>query len=108
MLLTTVDKAPFLASFPKAPTNGTWISAVQNAGNLTDTRTFACPAIAGTALSFAVDCDEAIAAGDPDPTAHYSLTFSSVTNPKDPAITFHINVPQGLGPVSERFTFKSA
>jgi len=104
-LVTSVDKAPFLAQFPPAPTGGAWATVVQDKANLPDTRTFVCPAAKGNSIRFVVSCDERIAAGDPDPTAHYTLTFTSITNPLNPPAVFNIGVPQGLGPIPSSYTF---
>jgi len=103
--VTNVDKAPLLALFPSNPVGGTWSSAAQDVIHLTDTRTFVCSSTPGSTISFNMSCDEQIAAGDPDPTAHYRISISSLTNIADPPVTSSVNVPQGLGPVPRTFTF---
>jgi hypothetical protein len=104
-LVTSVDKAPLLALFPSNPVGGTWSSAVQDMIHLTDTRIFVCPSTSGGSLSFNMSCDEQIAPGDPDPTAHYRISISSLTNIADPVVISKVNVPQGVGPVARTFTF---
>jgi hypothetical protein len=52
-----------------------------------------------------MSCDEQIAAGDPDPTAHYRISISSLTNAANPVAISNVNVPQGLGPIARTFTF---
>ncbi len=105
LLVTTVNKAPLLAQFPVNPVGGTWASATQDLIHLTDTRTFICPATPGNSITFAVDFNEAIAAGDPTPVVLYSQTFSSLTNPHDPVVTIPIAVPKGAGPIATQYTF---
>jgi hypothetical protein len=103
--VTCVDKAPLLALFPSDPLGGAWVSAVQDQVHLTDTRIFFCPSAAGKSLSFNMSCDEQIAAGDPNPTAHYRISISSLTNIADRIVVLTINVPQGSGPVARTFMF---
>lgn len=100
---TTVDKPPCIVAFQDPPIGGIWenIKPVPPC----DQRQFTASRTQGAAFSFDVECDEQIADGDPDPVAHYTLTFKSITNPADPAAQKHINVPQGAGPVGEFFTF---
>jgi hypothetical protein len=78
-LVTTVNKAPLLALFPQNPIGGIWNSAVQDMIHLTDTRIFVCPTTNGSSLFFNMSCDEQIAPGDPDPTAHYRIAAPSTT-----------------------------
>ena len=82
---------------------GVWSSETQTI--LTDTRTFLCPAGSGNSIYFNMSCDEQIAAGDPDPVAHYRVRIVSLTNMADPPVVTNINVPEGTGPVSRTFTF---
>ena|ERR1700683_4703021 len=104
-VVTTVNKAPLLALFPSNPVGGIWSSVVRDMINLTDTRSFVCPSTSGNAISFNMSCDEQIAAGDPDPTARYRISVSSLTNLANPVVISNVNVPQGLGPVPRTFTF---
>jgi hypothetical protein len=104
-IVTTVDKAPLLALFPVTPVGGPWSSVVRDMAHLTDTRIFVCPAIPGNSIYFNMSCDEQIAAGDPDPTAHYRISISSLTNAANPVAISNVNVPQGLGPIARTFTF---
>jgi len=105
MLVTTVNKAPLIVQFPFSPVGGTWASAMQDLVHLIDTRTFYCPSSTGNSITFAVAFDEAIADGDPDPVALYSLTFSSLTNPHDPAVLSKVPVPKGTGEILTQYTF---
>jgi len=100
---TTVDKAPCVVAFQDPPIGGSWenIQTIPPCGQ----REFKVSRATGSVFSFDVDCDEAIAPGDPDPVAHYTLTFTSMTNTADPPVQKHINVPNGAGPVSRFFTF---
>jgi hypothetical protein len=100
---TTVDKPPCIVSFQDPPIGGAWenIQPIPPC----DQREFTNSRNKGAVFSFQVECDEAIADGDPDPVAHYTLTFKSLTNPADPAVQKHINVPKGAGPVGRFFTF---
>jgi hypothetical protein len=105
MVVTTVNKPPLLAQFPFSPVGGVWASAIQDLIHLTDTRIFVCPATPGNSITFAASFNEAIAAGDPNPVALYSITFSSLTNPHDPVATSPVAVPQGTGPILTQYTF---
>jgi hypothetical protein len=100
---TIVDKRPCIVSFENPPTGGIWenIKPVPPC----DQREFESPENTGNIFSFDVECGEGLAADDPDPVAHYTLTFTSLTNPTDPVVNKHINVPAGAGPVSRFFTF---
>lgn len=100
---TTVDKRPCIVAFQNPPIGGVW----ENVQKMPpcDQREFTNSQNKGAAFSFDVECDEQIADGDPDPVAHYTLTFTSLTNPGDPVVQKHINVPQGAGPVGRFFTF---
>lgn len=106
LVVTTCNKAPFLASFPANPIGGTWLQIQQDVLHLVDKRIFVCPATAGSQLTFAVAFDEAIQAGDPDQAATYRITFSSLTRPNDPVISSAVVVPQGGGPILDQFTFQ--
>ncbi|MGC2743926.1 MAG: hypothetical protein WA672_12110 [Candidatus Angelobacter sp.] len=101
---TTVDKPPCIVAFQDPPIGGAWenIQPVPPC----DQREFTSPQAKGMAFSFEVKCDQQIAEGDPDPVAHYTLTFKSISNPADPAVQKHINVPKGgTGPMGRFFTF---
>ncbi len=102
---TTVDKPPFLAQFPFNPVGGTWLSTAPDPAHLRDTRIFQCPQNAGDSLSFAVSFNEAIAAGDPNPVAIYTLKFISLSDPASQLITLFVPVPQGAGPILNQYTF---
>ncbi len=100
---TTVEKPPCLAAFQDPPIGGSWenVQAVPPCGQ----REFTAAQAPGAKFSFQVECDAAIAPGDPDPVAHYTVTFSSLSKPVDPVAQKHINVPDGAGPVGRFFTF---
>jgi hypothetical protein len=100
---TTVDKPPCIVKFQNPPKGGVWEN-VQPVPPC-DQREFKAPQTVNNVVSFDVECDGAIAPGDPDPVTHYTLTFTSLTNPADPAVKKHINVPDGAGPVPRFFTF---
>jgi hypothetical protein len=103
---TTVDKPPCIVAFQDPPIGGVW----QNIQPVPacDQREFTASQTKGATFSFNVDCDAQIADGDPDPVAHYTLTFKSITNPADPAVEKHIDVADGAGPVGRFFTFTVA
>lgn len=103
-IATKVDKAPFLAAFQTPPTGGAWENV--NHGDVSEKREFRAGPDKNDLFAFNVACDEAIAPGDPDPVAHYTLTFTSLTNPGDPQVTANINVPKDAGPVPRFFTFR--
>lgn len=100
---TTVDKRPCIVAFQDPPIGGVWEN-IQKVPPC-DQREFTASQAQGAKFSFDVECDEQIADGDPDPVAHYTLTFKSLTNPADPTVQKHINVPKGAGPVGEFSTF---
>lgn len=106
LIVTTCNKAPFLASFPTNPIGGTWLQIQQDPLHLIDKRIVLCPANAGSQLTFAVTFDEQIQTGDPDPVAIYRITFTSLMRPNDPVISSVVVVPQGGGPVLNQFTFQ--
>src|SRR5438045_4202944 len=89
---TRVDKPPCMVAFQDPPNGGTWDNSTRNPP--CDNREFTSPQNTHDVFSFDVDCDEQIAPGDPDPIAHYTLTFTSLTNPGDPPVKKRINVPQ--------------
>lgn len=100
---TTVDKPPCIVAFQDPPIGGAWEN-IQKVPPC-DQRQFTASQTKGATFSFNVDCDAQIADGDPDPVAHYTLTFKSITNPADPAVEKHIDVADGAGPVGRFFTF---
>lgn len=100
---TTVDKPPCIVAFQDPPIGGAWEN-IQKVPPC-DQRQFTASQTKGATFSFNVDCGEQIADGDPDPVAHYTLTFKSITNPAEPAVEKHIDVADGAGPVGRFFTF---
>ena len=103
---TRIDKPPCIVRFQNPPNGGTWDNSTGNPP--CDNREFTAPKNKDAIFSFDVECDTQIADGDPDPVAHYTLTFTSLTNPGDPPVKKHINVPKGAGPVPRFFTFTVA
>jgi phage baseplate assembly protein gpV len=102
-LATKVDNPPLLAGYTTPPHGSKWAKVKKT--NATDTREFTCPGTTGQQVTFAVSCAEAIPTGAPSKVAVYSLSFSSLTNPKDSPVNSGIAVPQGLGPISQTYTF---
>src|SRR5579864_9207568 len=90
---TTVDKPPCIVDFSD-PIGGAWEN-IQKVPPC-DQREFTASQAKGAAFSFNVNCGVQIAEGDPDPAAHYTLTFKSITNPADPAVDKHIDVAAGV------------
>jgi len=102
-LVTVIDNPPFVAGYTTPPHGSTWANVKK--ARTSDTRQFTSPGTSGQQVVFAVSCAEAIPTGAPYTTAVYTLTFSSVTNPQDPAVNSGVAVPQGLGPISQTYTF---
>jgi hypothetical protein len=102
-LVTTIDNPPFLAGYTTPPHGSKWASVKRT--NTSDTRQFTSPTTSGQQVVLAVSCAEAIPTGAPYNTAVYTLTFSSITNPVDPPVKSGVVVPQGLGPISQTYTF---
>jgi phage baseplate assembly protein gpV len=102
-VITTIDNPPFLAGFTTPPHGSAWANVKQT--KTSDTREFTSPGASGQQVIFSISCAEAIPAGAPYSTAVYTIVFSSGTNPQDPPVNSGIVVPQGLGPISQTYTF---